>query len=104
MTFREVFLPYCVQRVADGRWVVLNRYYKPLGLTTTAWVDYNDYALPLNITAKMAQKISDTDLGAGLPRCRVWLYSDASAPNISAVNSVAYFRRLAALAKVRIQG
>ena len=40
-------LPYCLERLADGRYVLLNRSYKPVGMTTTDWVDYTDHAICL---------------------------------------------------------
>lgn len=39
-TYRRVFLPYCLHLVTpavrsqDQRWVILNRFYKPLGIGT----------------------------------------------------------------------
>jgi len=40
---RAIFLPYCIQRLEDGRYVVLNRNYKPLGFRTTEFLRYEDY-------------------------------------------------------------
>ena len=31
---------YCLERLADGRYLPLNRRYKPVGSTSGAWVDY----------------------------------------------------------------
>ena len=32
--FRSVFMPYCLRKQKDGRYVVLNREYKPVGFFT----------------------------------------------------------------------
>ena len=37
---RSSHMPYCIQRLEDGRYIVLNRHYKPLGETTREWVTY----------------------------------------------------------------
>ena len=60
--FRAVFMPYCIERQPDGRYVVLNRAYKPLGFFTSDYIRYSDHpvAVGLRITPKTADK-----LGAG---------------------------------------
>lgn len=35
--------PYCIQKTADGKWLVLNRSYKPLGVVSKDWVDYDSH-------------------------------------------------------------
>ena len=37
--FRLVYLPYCLQLQDDGSYLVLNRRYKPVGITRTDWID-----------------------------------------------------------------
>jgi hypothetical protein len=37
--FRAMFFPYCLQKQKDGRYVVLNREYKPVGFKPTASSD-----------------------------------------------------------------
>lgn len=36
-------LPYCIQKTHDGKWLVLNRNYKPLGVVSKDWVDYDNH-------------------------------------------------------------
>ncbi len=97
---RQVFLPYCIQQIADGRYVVLNRNYKPLGFRTRDWVDYGDYAVPLRITAKQAEKLSYE----GSPNTSfVCFYNDGCIPTASVMHMRAYLDRLAAFAKLGIK-
>ena len=52
--FRWVFLPYCLDEQDDGRWAVLNRDYKPLGMLTGEYVDYDGHSLWLRgVTAPL---------------------------------------------------
>jgi hypothetical protein len=36
--FRSIYLPYCLDKQADGSWLVLNREYKPVGFNTKSHV------------------------------------------------------------------
>lgn len=97
---RWVFLPYCIQQLGDGRYIVLNRRYKPLGSFTTSWVDYetDPSACALNITPAIAARLSwkgseDTTL--------IHLYADACLPEESVVHMRAYSERLQVLMKLR---
>lgn len=90
---RWVFLPYCIQRLADGRYIVLNRRYKPLGSFTSEWVTYeNDpSACAMTITPEIAKRLSwngseDTDV--------IHLYADGCLPEDSAEHLRAYAERL----------
>jgi hypothetical protein len=100
--FRAVFLPYCLKKLPDGRYVVLNRRYKPLGFTTKGHVIYEDYPIAVRfkgLTAKVAAKIScrgDTNLD------EIHLYHDGSIPTSCAANMQAYLSKLAVLAKLSV--
>ena len=100
--FRYLCLPYCLKRLADGRYVVLNRRYKPLGFTTQTNVDYEAYpiALWLRITptrpAALSWKGSDNTAA-------IHLYNDGCVPTSSATHMQAYLGRLAKLAAYTVQ-
>jgi len=97
-----VHLPYCVQRQDDGRYVVLNRDYKPLGFTSSNWIDYSEYPVAVRfkgLTAKTAAKISykgSEELSS------IYLYNDGCIPTASKPDMAAYLGRLAHLAKLKI--
>jgi len=99
--FRSVHLPYCLTKQADGKYVVLNREYKPIGFKTKDWIDYEKYPVAVKIkglTAKVAAKISykgSVDLE------NIYLYNDGCIPTKSAKNMQAYLNRLEVLAKLR---
>ena len=99
--FRSAHLPYCLQMQKDGRYVVLNREYKPIGFTTTDWVDYEKYPVAVKIkglTAKKAEKVSYKGSG---DLDNIYLYNDGCVPTKSTKNMQAYLKRLEALAKLR---
>jgi hypothetical protein len=100
--FRAVFLPYCLERQEDGRYVVLNRDYKPIGFKTRDWVKYEDYPVRVKfkrLTKAMAAKLSadgkyDLD--------KIWLYKDGTVPIHSKANMRLYLTKLEMLAKLAI--
>ncbi len=99
---RRIFLPYCLQRLADGRYIVLNRLYKPLGIASREWIEYETHpsALPIKgITAKKAIELShkgSDDLN------KIFLYADACLPTSSAQHWDAFSKRLKLLAELKI--
>ena len=101
---RSVFMPYCVKREADGRYVLLNREYKPVGFWTKAHVTYADHPVLVKIkglTAARAARISckgDPNIEA------IYLYDDGCVPTENAANMNAYLCRLSELAKLKIDG
>lgn len=57
--FRSIFLPYCLRKLSDGRYVVLNRRYKPVGLKAKDHVEYEEYSVNLKgIGPATAAKLS----------------------------------------------
>ena len=102
--FRAVFLPYCLDKQADGRYAVLNREYKPIGFCVTEHVIYDQHpvlAKLKGLTAKKAALLSakgDPDLK------RIYLYNDRCIPTRSKAGMEAYLSKLEILAKLKIDG
>jgi hypothetical protein len=100
---RSVHLPYVINQLDDGRYVVLNREYKPIGFRTRDHVDYSAYPIAVRfkqLTKATAQKLSfngSEDLN------RITLYNDGCIPTHSAANMEAYLARLAILAELEIE-
>ena len=100
--FRSVFMPYCLDKQEDGRYVVLNREYKPIGFNVKDFFNYKEYPICSNIagiTPKLAAKLSwskseDTK--------RIYLYNDSCIPTDSAANMKAYLSRLQLLFKLKV--
>ncbi|MBP6651008.1 MAG: hypothetical protein KA181_01070 [Xylophilus sp.] len=41
--FRYAFLIYCLIRLKDGCYIAVNRQYKPLGVMSGEWVEYETH-------------------------------------------------------------
>lgn len=100
--FRAIFLPYCLQKQADGSYVVLNRNYKPLGFMTGEWVDYASYPIKVKmrgLKSQLAAKLSVT----GKPDMdQIFLYNDSTVPTRSKKNMDMYLEKIAILAKLKL--
>ena len=97
--FRLVYLPYCLQLQDDGSYLVLNRRYKPVGITRTDWIDYEAY--PVSMRFKRALSVAQIralDCRGRESRDVIYLYDDGSIPTQSAAAWAAYSARLARLA------
>lgn len=103
-SIRWTHFPYCIQRQSNGKYVILNRDYKPLGFDTKKHLDYLAYPIDVKFkrfTKMTAAKLSckgSEDLEA------VLLYDDGCVPTKSVKNMKAYLKRLEILAKLKTEG
>lgn len=99
---RRFIFPYCIVHLEDGRFIVLNRNYKPLGVQTEEWVDYDQHpsAIRLAITPAVASKLSWNRSDS---IDRIYLYDDGCVPTDSADHMKAYLERIAVLMAVKRQ-
>lgn len=103
--FRWQFLPYCVERVAPGVFLICGRNYKPLGLCQHTFLpeaERNKYAVKLSMSARRARTIAWGPRGVRLDENgkvqQVWLYNDGCIPFLDRhLDTVAYLKRLTAL-------
>lgn len=102
MELRLTHFPYCVQRLKDGRYIVLNRDYKPLGIQSREWVEYatDPSASKIKITPAAARKIS---WEASDSIDAIFLYNDGCVPTDGAAHMTAYCKRLAVLMAIKIK-
>lgn len=97
--FWRICMPYCLIQLRDGRYIVVNRRYKPLGVAASDHVDYDTHpsAAKLNLTAAIIQKLS---WEGSADDARIYLYNDGCAPTLGKAHMDAYLARLGTLAKV----
>lgn len=97
---RITHFPYCLRRQPDGRYVLLNRNYKPVGFMTGGWVRYEDYPVAVHLPGLTPALIAEIDCGRGDEDC-IYLYSDGSVPTRGDQEMLAYLGRLARLMALR---
>ena len=97
--FRQVFLIYCLDKMPDGSYVALNRRYKPVGLTSVDWVEYEKFPVRFKFKrALSAKQIAALSCHGDTTSQRIYLYNDGSVPTASASNWSIYAKRLERLA------
>ena len=100
--FRAIFLPYCLDKQPDGRYVVLNRKYKPVGFLTQKHIEYSDY--PICVKFKGLGKVTAAKISfnGDSNMDRIYLYNDGCIPTNSSQYMADYLRRLEILAKLAV--
>jgi hypothetical protein len=99
---RHTHFPYCLQRQEDGRYVITNRSYKPIGFLMHDWADYNNYPVAIHIkglTPEIAKRLDHRgrdDLES------IYLYGDGTNPELGKAERDAYFERLTLLMSLKV--
>ena len=92
---RRIYMPYCIKQIDGGKYVILNRNYKPLGMATRDWVEYEPHAIKFKrLTKKTAAALSykaSEDLEF------IYFYNDGCVPTDAEKHMKAYMARLAVL-------
>jgi hypothetical protein len=103
-TFRSVYFPYCLQKVNKGKYVVLNREYKPLGFKTNETINYEDYPIIVQMDLlsrpTFVEKISHNK---NPNNESIYLYDDGCIPTHSEEDMEKYLKRLALLASLKLK-
>lgn len=91
---RQAMFPYGMQKRPDGSWFFFNREYKPVGVVTSDWADWDDPRHKLRLKglgpATLA-KLDHNGVGSGI---RIYFYDDHSNLERSAANMDAYLKKL----------
>lgn len=100
--FRWLFLPYCLERQADGSYVVQNRSYKPVGLTRQSHMRYEEFPVRVRFKGLTATRIKKISWEGSSDPAVIYLYNDGSVPTHSDEDWSAYTARLAVLARLEV--
>jgi hypothetical protein len=100
--FRSVFLPYCLDRQPDGKYVVLNRKYKPVGFLTKDHIEYSDYPICVKFKGLGEVTAAKISFNGDSNMDRIYLYNDGCIPTNSSEYMDDYLRRLEVLAKLAV--
>lgn len=92
-------MPYCLERLQDGSYLFLNRRYKPLGVSSKEFLEYElQPGLFKFKRALSAKQIAALSFKGDTDGSRIYLYNDGCIPTDSDANWTAYSDRLQRLA------
>lgn len=99
--FRAIYLPYCLKKQEDGKYVVLNREYKPLGFNSYEQFDYSNYPIASNLKGITEKKAIELSWNDSPDKENIFLYNDGTNPIKSKSNMTEYLKKLESLAKLK---
>ncbi|CBV44080.1 hypothetical protein [Halomonas elongata] len=102
-TLRQTHFPYCMQRQGDGRYVITNRNYKPLGFMTGQFVSYEDHPISVSVKNLTPEVASQLDHRGRDNLDAIYLYGDGNNPELGNAEAQAYFERLGILMSLEIE-
>ena len=84
--------------------MVLNRRYKPVGITRVDWVDYAEYPTRIKFKRALSKlQIAALDCNGRTDANSIYLYNDGCVPTDSAADWAVYSERLAKLASYKVE-
>lgn len=96
---RRCFFPYCIRKMNNGNWIMLNRNYKPVGQADNFHADYDEPSIQFKISGqkeRAMRKKFDFD-GDDF-----YLYNDGSVPTFNKRYMNIYLEKLVYLMDIRI--
>lgn len=101
---RHTHFPYCITKLENGTYIVLNRNYKPIGFMTDEWVVYEDQPVGVKLKGLTPKKAAQLDHQGRENVDSIYLYGDGCVPTSSKKDMDAYLARLGILMKLKIAG
>lgn len=99
---RFIHFPYCLRRLEDGRYIPVNRRYKPLGVTSHERVIYEDHPGAMHVRGLTDELALELDVHKGARPGHIYLYEGNSTPLNSDKAMDEYLQRLKKLAELKM--
>lgn len=91
---RQAMFPYGMAKNPDGTWTLFNRKYKPVGVTSSEWAEWDDPRHKISVKGLGPSKLAKLDCHGVGSGDRIYFYNDGSNPELSAANMTAYLAKL----------
>jgi hypothetical protein len=101
--FREVFLPYVLRKDSEGKWVVLNREYLPIGFKERSFETPSPYPKPVTIKGLTKELILQLSCDGVFNGESLYLYDDRTDPTMNDENFKKYLERIRVLQRLEVK-
>ena len=102
-SFLSICLPYCLDKQSNGKFVALNRNYKPIGFLTADWIKFEEFPIAAEIPGLLKEKnLEKVSVKRESGKDRIYLYDDATNPTKSTENMKSYLAKIETLAKLEV--
>ena len=98
---RQALFPYGMARNPDGSWTFFNRNYKPVGVTSDEWAEWDDPRHKISLTGLGPATLAKLDYSGTGEGDRIHFYDDATNPETSPTNLKNYMEKLQILLKLQ---
>ena len=95
-------MPYCLQKQKNGKYVVLNRKYKPVGFCTNEHLNFEKYPICFKMRGINSKTAASLSVTGDDNTNNIYLYSDKTIPTKNKENMRRYFDRLQKLLKYKL--
>jgi hypothetical protein len=99
--FRQAMLPYGMEKNPDGSWTFFNRKYKPIGLISDEWEDWDVPQHRMKFKGLGSATRRKLDIHGDGSQDRIYFYNDGSVPTYSARDMERYLAKLKILMGLR---
>lgn len=100
---RRHMFPYGMSKNADGTWTIFNRQYKPLGVISSEWEEWDSPRHKMKLSGLGPATIAKLDVSDETGSDRIYFYDDGCVPTHSAKAKKQYFEKMAILMSLSVK-
>jgi hypothetical protein len=101
--FRQVFLPYCLNRIEGNKYVVLNRRYHPVGFLARDGEGLEKLPVEVELPEMTPELAASLSWKRDPSMDKIYLYNDGSSPKKDAEMLLMYVERLKLMMRLTVR-
>ena len=102
-SLKTVHFPYALRKLPDGKWILLNRHYRPVGINLPEPVALDAYPVSIALPQLDESTLRALSHDGDIEHDTIYLYNDGSVPTMSQADMDAYLARLSILLRLHLQ-
>lgn len=101
-SLKTVYFPYAMRKLENGRWILLNRHYRPVGINLPEPVDLDQYPVSVELPQLDEATLRRLSHDGDIDHDTIYLYNDGSVPTMGPEYMEAYLKRLEILLRLHL--